>query len=219
MPVVKIIPRETSGVILNRLTADYLQSEEVTNDSGVIITAGSVVRFEDPTCTENCKILPAIANDVTKSDAIGICPTAVLNGQSIRIAVGGIVEFYLEPGEAAPRTGDFLYLSSVTEGAVTTVIPNIATSEIVAIGKVMQGRVILDIEKTITVADLDPLPSSSLWVKSGDDYYPRAVVSGHTGDWAIEFDLTNIDVYPFRTGFPESIIPYPVGDDIIVGGT
>jgi len=219
MATISIIPKKTIGVELTKLTADYLQSDEVVNNSGVGILAGSVVRFEDPTCTSNCVILPAIANDATKADAIGICPVAVLNGSTARIAVSGIINFYLEPGVATPKTGDFLYLSSTTAGAVTTVIPNIATSEVVAIGKVVQGKVVLDIEKTITAADLDPLPSSSLWVKSGDDYYPRAVVSGHTGDWAIEFDLTNIDVYPFRTGFPESIIPYPVGDDIIVGGT
>ena len=217
MPVISIIPKKTVGIDFQRVTADFLQSEELANGSGQVIPAGSVVRLIDPTCTSNCEITPAKADSVSNARAIGILRNAAMPGQLVNVTINGATNYYLEPGEAAPASGTFLYLSSTTAGAVTATEPDVSTSAVVAIGKAMVGKVVLDIERQIGIADINQIPASTVWVKDGDDYYPAAVTIGHTGLWALSFDSGTVDIFPYQTTLPDTYWTYPAGSDIYIG--
>ena len=148
MPVVSIIPKKVSGVSTNRITADYVHSSLVVNGSSQTIPAGSVVYVQTSDCGCHCEVYPAISSAQNKAGAVGIVPNAVFVGKHTRIAVGGSVTFILEDGVDAPDNGDTLYLSATQLGAVTTQIPDFQENSIVVIGKVLTGKVVLDITQS-----------------------------------------------------------------------
>ena len=148
MAVINIVPKPSPGIQANRITADYIHSSLVKNGSQQTIPAGSAVYVQSSNCGCYCEVYPALASSKEKSDVAGIAPSAVFVGKNTRIAVSGSVPFILEEGIDTPDNGDTLYLSATQPGAATTVIPDFQENSIVVLGKVITGKVVLDITQT-----------------------------------------------------------------------
>ena len=56
--------------------------------------------------------------------------------------------WFLEDGTEVPDNGKTLYLSSTQAGAVTPNIPNFQENTVVVVGKVLTGKLVLDITQS-----------------------------------------------------------------------
>jgi hypothetical protein len=153
MAVISITPKKSPGIESYRVTADYLRSSLVVNGSQQTIPSGCVVYVQDSNCGCHCEVYPALASGPNTSGAIGITAAAVFVGKHTRVAIAGSVPFILEDGSAVPENGDVMYLSGTQAGAVTSTIPDFQENSIVVIGKILSGKMILNVSQTAVAAD------------------------------------------------------------------
>lgn len=138
--------------------AATVQSPSLGNATGTVIPTFSVVALN----AQGALVL-ARSNSPATSTVVGVADGDIGAGESVRVSVGGVVGYSLDPASDPVAAGITLYLSPNVAGHVTASKPT-APNLVVILGKAIGDKLLLDISspaEVTTTLETDSITNST----------------------------------------------------------